>query len=253
MRYGMGPYYMGWAHTSSVMNHEIGASVGEWLPNELLGKQIRLLRVRLGLKQSEFAEALGSPKGQSEVSKWESGEVRPGQEKLQAIARLAHVPMRMFQGDNEAEEGEEGGRKGGRKSYNRAYALIAHLEAEIGTDRIALADAFGMAKDESERMAFDAEERQTVIEWMNRVVQRSAGTAIPALKVTGRSSVTGAAGVDSRGFKSEPDAATAPPPSSAELESGHEDAADAVHDAESPGPTTRKERPGRSAAGDRGA
>jgi len=45
-------------------------------------------------------------------------------------------------------------------SANRAYALIAHLEVELGTNRIQLPDAFGMAKDESEASAFNAEERQ---------------------------------------------------------------------------------------------
>lgn len=55
-----------------------------------LGEQIRYLRMRKGLKQSELAAALGVRK--SAVCQWEKGQTEPCPERLRSLIRLLCPP-----------------------------------------------------------------------------------------------------------------------------------------------------------------
>lgn len=57
-------------------------------------KEIR--KERLDLTQAEFAEALGAPESQSQVSQWETGKVMPSEETLTKIADLAGLRLHYF-------------------------------------------------------------------------------------------------------------------------------------------------------------
>ena len=56
-----------------------------------LSRNIRNLRARIGLRQDEFADALGI--GQGSLSRYESGKMVPGIDVLYRIARLGGVAM----------------------------------------------------------------------------------------------------------------------------------------------------------------
>ena len=61
-----------------------------------LGRRIEEIRESLGMTQQEFAEALGAPQGQPQVSRWERGEVRPQQKTLRTIAELVGEGVEIF-------------------------------------------------------------------------------------------------------------------------------------------------------------
>lgn len=68
-----------------------------WLPNELIGKEIKGIRKSMGKTQEEFAAALGMPGSQAEISKWERGRTRPSYESLAKIGALVGVGVDVFQ------------------------------------------------------------------------------------------------------------------------------------------------------------
>ncbi len=61
---------------------------------EILAANVKALRVHLGLKQTAFAERVGTD--QANVSKWERGTTEPSSEPIEAMAELAGCPVRTF-------------------------------------------------------------------------------------------------------------------------------------------------------------
>lgn len=68
-----------------------------WRSKEEIGEEISRIMNRLGMNQFQFAEALGIPGSQAQVSKWIRGLVRPHDETLEKIAELGNVPISVFQ------------------------------------------------------------------------------------------------------------------------------------------------------------
>lgn len=70
--------------------------MSELRSNQEIGAEIRRIRGSRSEKQEEFAAAVGMPGAQSDISKWERGEKRPGAETLKVIARLGGVSVSTF-------------------------------------------------------------------------------------------------------------------------------------------------------------
>ena len=63
---------------------------------EILGEHIKRARQRLGMNQTQFAQALGAQAGQAQVSKWETGKVVATPESIEAIAALIDMTPDTF-------------------------------------------------------------------------------------------------------------------------------------------------------------
>lgn len=70
-----------------------------------VAQKIKELRSDMSLTQKEFAEAIGAPESQSQVSLWESGKVLPQPDTLRRMAQVAGKGMDYFQEDEGRFEG----------------------------------------------------------------------------------------------------------------------------------------------------
>lgn len=61
-----------------------------------VSQKIREIRNDLGMTQKQFAEALGAPESQGQVSRWENAAVVPEEDTLRKIAELADKPEDYF-------------------------------------------------------------------------------------------------------------------------------------------------------------
>lgn len=72
-----------------------------------LSKKIQDLRLSLGMRQSEFAKAIGGV-DQSTVSKWENERQKPAFDQIMRIAELANVTPKQFMGIEEMNSSSSG-------------------------------------------------------------------------------------------------------------------------------------------------
>lgn len=68
-----------------------------WKSDEEVAQLVKEIREELGMSQELFAEALGMPKGQAEVSRWERAKRRPGPKKMMTMARMIGKDVSIFQ------------------------------------------------------------------------------------------------------------------------------------------------------------
>jgi transcriptional regulator with XRE-family HTH domain len=108
-----------------------------WLPKGLIGKKIREVRKLRDLTQEGLATEIGIPGSQSEVSKWEKGDLMPPEDRLEAIAGLIGLDARWFQAREKNEDYKAGLRVGASILRN----ALEQLEAEINQEEPAPSQA----------------------------------------------------------------------------------------------------------------
>ena len=105
---------------------------GVLLPNPLLGQEIRKARAGKGWSQAQLAKAIGSPKMQADISKYENGEARPSYGTVQRISEQTGVPIATFLTSE-----NDGYRAGLMSAANRLKRVLLEIEQELesGADR----------------------------------------------------------------------------------------------------------------------